>query len=239
MATEVRDSADTDGNGAPRSLLVFALATLAAIAGVVLLALTGSAWALILAVALVLVVLAAVLRELETELAGRPAPAAAGDAAGGAAGDVAGAAPAAWRGPPAHHRLLLVVSEPVSRLQLAPILEGESRGDTAVLVVAPALDRTWLRYWVSDDDEGIEHARAVDEATLDALRREHVPNAGQVGSADPLTAIEDALRFFDADEIVIALHPGGEHRYRDRDLRGEVEGRFGVPTSAIDVSGVS
>jgi hypothetical protein len=230
MATNLPDT-PTDGSGIPRSLLVFALATLAAVAGIVLLALTGSDWALIAAVCLLLLVLAGVLREVGSEIDAGPA---AGDATVAGGGAVAGAAPAAWRGPRAHRRLLLLVSEPVDRSQLATILQGETPGSTAVLVVAPALQRTWLRYWVSDTDEGIEHARAVEEATLDALRREGVPNAGHVGSAEPLTAIEDALRFFDADRIVIEMRAGNDHRYRERDLRAEVERRFGIPTYALN-----
>jgi hypothetical protein len=232
MANEVPDrvSSRTDGSGTPRSLLVFAIAVLTAVAGVVVVASTESAWALVVAVCVLLLLLAAVLRELESETGGRPVPATARDAGGA----VAGAASPAWRGPAAHRRLLLVASEPVSATQLAAILEGEPRGSTAVLVVAPALDRTWLRYWVSDDDEGIEHARTVEAATLDALQRERVSATGHVGSADPITAIDDALRFFDADRIVIAMHSGGERRFRERDLRAEVERRFGVPTYAID-----
>jgi hypothetical protein len=224
----------TDRSGAPRLLLVFAAAMLAAVAGVVLLALTGSAWALIVAVFLILVAVTGVLREVESEIDDddRPAPA----SANGAAGAVAGTAPAAWSGPRRHRRLMLVVSEPIDRSDVATILQGEPRGDTAVLVVAPALQRTWLRYWVSDRDEGLDHARAVEEATLDALQREDVANAGHVGSAEPLTAIEDALRFFDADRIVIAMQFGDGHRYRERDLRAAVERRFGVPAYALDLS---
>lgn len=224
MASEAQVS---DDSGSPRSLLVFTAAALTVVAGVVLLAVTDSAWALIVAVCVLLLLLAVVLRELEAEISGREVPAAAG-------APVAGAAPAAWRGPPARHRLLLVTSEPVSGSQLRAILAGEPRGGTAVLVVAPALDRGWLRYWVSDDDEGIARAGTVEEATVQALRRERVPAAGHVGAADPITAIEDALRFFDADRIFLALHRDGDRRYRERDLRAEVERRFGIPAYAIE-----
>jgi hypothetical protein len=226
MAT--RDSA-SDRSAMPRSLIIFALATLAAVAGIVVLAATDRAWALIAAVCVVLVVLSLVLRELDAEIG----PSAGQHAAPAPDGDVADGPSRAWSGPPLHRRLLLVASAPVRRPELASILAGEPRGNTAVLVVAPALDRTWLRYWVSDHDEGIAHARAVEDATVEALRRAGVPADGHVGSADPMTAIEDALRFFDADRIVIAAHADGEGRYREHDLRAEVERRFGVPAYAV------
>jgi predicted TIM-barrel enzyme len=103
-----------------------------------------------------------------------------------------------------------------------------------VLVVAPALHRTRLRYWVSDSDEAIEHARAVEQQTVHMLRREDVPSSGHVGSSDPVKAIEDALRFFDADRIAIAMHTTGKRRYRERELRAEVERRFGRPVITVE-----
>jgi nucleotide-binding universal stress UspA family protein len=125
-----------------------------------------------------------------------------------------------------------VVSDPVDGPRLGRLVDGE-RG-VAVLVVAPALHRTWLRYWLSDSDEAIEHARFVEQQTVHALRREDVASSGHVGSPDPIAAIEDALRFFDADRIAIAMHTDGKRRYRERDLRAEVERRFGRPVIAVD-----
>jgi hypothetical protein len=144
--------------------------------------------------------------------------------------------PQAWSGPPADRRVLLVASEPVDEARLSRILDGP-RARTTVLVVAPALHRTRLRYWVSDSDEAIEHARGVQEATVRALQREDVPSSGHVGSSDPLAAIADALRFFDADRIALALHTRGPHRYRERDLRAEVEHRFERPVIALEPRG--
>ena len=152
--------------------------------------------------------------------------------------DDSGAAPvpAGWSGPDGHRRVLLVVSEPVDREQVEAILGGEPAGSVGVLVVAPALQRSWLRYWVSDTDEGSARARALEHEALDELRRDGVASDGHVGSADPLTAIEDALRLFDADEIAIAMHTEGR-RYREGDLVAEVERRFGLPAASLDPHG--
>jgi hypothetical protein len=49
-----------------------------------------------------------------------------------------------------------------------------------------------------------------------------------------MAAIEDALRFFDADRIAIALHTTGRRRYRERDLRAEIERRFRRPVVALE-----
>jgi hypothetical protein len=231
MDEDARERA-ADRRAFPRSLVVFSAAMLAAVGAVVVIAVTGSYWAVAFAVLVMLAVLAAVVGELELEIGGRrlawPRRSRRRPRAAARPG-----VPAEWSGPPAAHRLLLVASEPVEDGQLTQLLGG---GGTAVLVVAPALHRTGLRYWVSDSDEAIEHARRVEEQTLRELRRRGVPSSGHVGAGDPVAAIEDALRFFDADRIALALHTHGRRRYRERDLRAEIERRFKRPVVAVEAA---
>jgi hypothetical protein len=224
------DPPDPDPSGTPWTLIAFASATLIVVGAVALLARTDDAWGVVFAMALLIALLAIVLWVLEIDLRG-PSVAVRRSRArrGRARPDI----PQAWSGPPAERRVLLVASEPVDEARLSCILDG-ARASTAVLVIAPALHRTRLRYWVSDSDEAIEHARGVQEATVRALQRENVPSSGHVGSPDPLAAIADALRFFDADRIALALHTRGPHRYRERDLRAEVEHRFERPVIALE-----
>ena len=59
--------------------------------------------------------------------------------------------PPAWSGPPGHRRVLLVASEPMSAAALSPL--ARDGADTAVLVVAPALQRTRWEYWTADSDD--------------------------------------------------------------------------------------
>ena len=63
-----------------------------------------------------------------------------------------------------------------------------------------------------------------------ASRRE-----GAVGDGDPLQAIEDALRTFGADEIVISTHPEGRSNWLERDVVGAARDRFGVPITHVVV----
>ena len=76
-----------------------------------------------------------------------------------------------------------------------------------VLVVCPALN-SQLRTWLSDEDGARETPRAPPRR-----RRSHDLTAaginarGEIGDGDPLQALEDALRGFAADAIVISTHP--------------------------------
>lgn len=58
---------------------------------------------------------------------------------------------------------------------------------------------------------------------------------GVVGDADPLQAIEDALRGFPANEIVISTHPPGRSHWLERGLVEQARLRFAVPLSHVVV----
>lgn len=107
----------------------------------------------------------------------------------------------------ATYRLLVVSNETVEGDTLHELIGHRSLlQGTEVFVVAPALNSR-VRHWLSDEDSA---RRAAGERLRRALARlddAGVPADGHVGDADPIQAIEDALRIFPADELIIATHP--------------------------------
>ena len=79
-------------------------------------------------------------------------------------------------------------------------------------MVTPALAGSRASHWASDIDEAIELARQRMELSLIAIDELGLKAKGEIGDSDPNVAIEDALRVFPADEIVISTHP--PHRSR-------------------------
>ena len=141
-----------------------------------------------------------------------------------------------WRGPNGSPNLLVITAEPVDVRLLRAALHRAIEPTAAVLVVAPAFTRSRLRFWVSDRDEAIARARAIEERSVAALRDDGLAADGHVGAGDPVTAIEDALRLFDPEAILLFLHASGPHRYRERPLRDEVERRFRRPVAQLDAA---
>jgi hypothetical protein len=134
-------------------------------------------------------------------------------------------------------RLLVLTSEPVTARQLRDALpDGVEPQDAEVMVVAPALQESGLRFWMSDADEAIERAQAVWRQTVDQLGAEGVPASGDTGESDPLTAIQDALQTFPAERVVLFTHTGDDQRYREDVDPAEVEQRFGVPVDRTRLS---
>ena len=56
-----------------------------------------------------------------------------------------------------------------------------------------------------------------------------------MGDADPRQAIEDALRTFGADEIVISTRPEGRSNWLERGVVDSARQRFAVPITHVVV----
>ncbi len=131
--------------------------------------------------------------------------------------------------------ILVVANETCTGAPLLEEVRYRARGyDTDVLVVAPALS-SHVRYWTSDLDGALEAARGRLDASLAALATVGVSARGEVGDSDPLQAIEDELRTFGADEIIISTHPPGRSNWLERDIVTHARDRFPVPITHVVV----
>jgi len=133
-------------------------------------------------------------------------------------------------------KVLAVTSEPITAGQLRDALGTEKDlSETEVMVVAPALADSALQFWMSDADEAIARAEEVRRESVDRLGEQGVPATGDTGEADPYVAIEDALKTFDADRIVLFTHGGDAQRYREDLDEREIGERFGRPVDHLSV----
>jgi nucleotide-binding universal stress UspA family protein len=103
-----------------------------------------------------------------------------------------------------------------------------------VLVVTPALNSP-LKHWVSDEDGARAAAQERLDASLAKLAEAGVQARGEVGDGDPLQAMEDALRTFGADEIIISTHPEGRSNWLERGVVQKARERFAVPITHVVV----
>ena len=130
-------------------------------------------------------------------------------------------------------RILVIANETVGGEMLRQmILSKAESADEQVLVVVPALNSP-LRHWASDEDNARAAAAARLEASLQRLKEAGVDATGEVGDGDPLQAMEDALRTFGADEIVISTHPEGKSHWLERGVVERARERFMVPITHV------
>jgi hypothetical protein len=107
-------------------------------------------------------------------------------------------------GSPDERRVLVVANETVRGEELMSALsELALGGKTEFFVVCPALNSR-LKTWTSDEDPARAQAQKRLDATLTRLSAVGVEARGEVGDVDPLVAIEDAVRMFRPDEILVS-----------------------------------
>ena len=133
-------------------------------------------------------------------------------------------------------RILVLANETLAggalRSEIANRMAG---GDAEVFVVCPALNLSKIKHWVSDEDEARREAQDRLQDMVARLQREGVPVRGDIGDADPVQAMEDALRLFPADEAIISTHPPGRSNWLERGVVERSRERFPLPVSHVVV----
>lgn len=87
------------------------------------------------------------------------------------------------------------------------------RGDSNVVVVAPAVEKTAFHHGLGDVDTASREARQRLDGSLSELKRHGIAALGRVGDSDPVVAAEDALREYPADEVLIVAHSEDQARW--------------------------
>jgi hypothetical protein len=132
-------------------------------------------------------------------------------------------------------RILVVANETVGGHTLLDEIRRHSEGvDEEILVVVPALNSA-IRHWASDEDGARVAAQGRLDASLARLAENGIAARGEVGDADPLQAMEDALRTFGADEVIISTHPEGRSHWLERGVVTGARERFALPITHVVV----
>ena len=132
-------------------------------------------------------------------------------------------------------RILVIANETVGGDELLALLGTKSIDtDEEVLLVCPALNSR-VRTWTSDEDPARADAQSRLDASLSRLVDAGVSARGEIGDGDPLQALEDALREFPADEIVVSTHPPGRSHWLEQGVVEQARQRYDVPITHVVV----
>jgi hypothetical protein len=132
-------------------------------------------------------------------------------------------------------KLLVLATDTVGADDVRAALPAEELAGAEVLVVSPAVNDSPLAFWMSDSDEAIEDAREVAEETAADLAEDGVGAKvrARTGDSEPLLALQDALATFAADRVLVFVRDDEDARYREDDVLGEAQRRFGVPVTEV------
>jgi hypothetical protein len=207
---------------------------LVCVGAVVVVATTGSVWALIVAVGVLVLVTLAVVGDVEWSLGDSDRPRGRAPRPRGSSKVNRPLRPGPnYAGPKAPHRLVVMTSEPVSAervLAAAASRNGASAspGSLGVMVVSP---EGFGKPEVTNDEGHYRSALRAESETVASLCRRSVRAAGHVGDHNGAQALEDALVLFPAEHVLVFAHPHDADAYRHAVKRANVQ----VPVDIIDV----
>jgi GABA permease len=129
--------------------------------------------------------------------------------------------------PPGEHRVLVLANGVVRGEDLAAVLGQRAAGRTLRLhVVAPALIAP-LDQWTNDDRQARAEAQARLDQSVASFQAAGMVADGELGDENPVQAVEDAMRTFRPDELVLAT--------RERDAVDQMRERFALPLTHVVV----
>jgi hypothetical protein len=131
-------------------------------------------------------------------------------------------------------RLLVVITTEVADGVLRDLVRSRAGDDAEMLVVAPASEISRLDWLTNAEDDARADAASLASQTAEAAPTENVE--ASVGDSDPLKAIEDALRTFRADEILVVTRPDDRAGWLEEGTGKTAQARFPLPVSRVVVA---
>ena len=132
------------------------------------------------------------------------------------------------------HRILVIANQTVTGTELRREIAERAGTQPIVLVVAPVLP-TRAPYITSDIDDELREAQTRLDATLGWLRERGMEATGRVGDLTPRQAIEDELRTFAADEVIISTHVAKRSHWLESGLIEQARDELDIPVDHVVV----
>jgi hypothetical protein len=134
-----------------------------------------------------------------------------------------------------HRRVLVVANRTLAGEALRSEVRNRAQEGAAVRIVAPILTSR-AHYIATDVDSELQEARERLASVLAWAQGEGLKVTGKVG--DPITAlgaIEDELRLFGADEVVISTHPPGKSNWLETGILERLREELDIPVRHVIV----
>ena len=134
------------------------------------------------------------------------------------------------------HRVLVLANETVGGGALLEEIRDRCGGrECEVRVVTPLQPPSRVAHLAGDVDEAAELARQRMELSVIEIERLGIKAKGEVGEAEPNVALEDALRTFRADEIVISTHPEDRSIWLEKGVVDRAREEIDLPITHVVV----
>jgi hypothetical protein len=131
-------------------------------------------------------------------------------------------------------RVLVVTPVALEPGELERQIHEHAGEDAQTHVVVPAVKVSRLQWLTNEEDEARADAVGAAERTDAGTGTQ---TRAEAGDTDPVQAVEDALRTFPADEIVVVTRPDADAEWLEGGTVSESLRRFDVPVTHLVVAG--
>ena len=131
------------------------------------------------------------------------------------------------------HHVLVIADQALSGDALAERILGANRAQIELDILAPVLTGR-IQYWVSDFDSARERAQARLERSLEWAREQGITARGEVGDPNVTSSIEDELRDFGAEEVIVLTGPSQRTTRQEREEVKRLRRELDVPVVHIE-----
>lgn len=130
---------------------------------------------------------------------------------------------------------LIVANQTLGGAQLIEALQRRMRdGPARFHVVVPATVNSAA--WTTTEDDARAVAQERLERAIERFKELGAEVDGQVGDARPLDAMQDALRRWPCDEIILSTLPAGASRWLRMDLVSRATRTFTIPVTHVEAT---
>jgi hypothetical protein len=130
--------------------------------------------------------------------------------------------------------VLVVANQTLAGDELGKQITGADDKPVEVDVLAPVLT-SHLHYVMSDIDSELAEARTRLERSLTWANEHGISARGEVGDPNPTMALEDQLRDFGADEVIVVTHPRERETWQEHGELERLRRELDVPVTHVTV----
>jgi GABA permease len=135
---------------------------------------------------------------------------------------------------PGTRHVLVVANEALAGGELRERIVGSDGERVEIDVLAPVLT-SHVHLGVTDVDRETRAAQRRLERSLAWARAQRIRARGSVGRTSPVLAIEDELRDFGADEVIVVTHPRERETWQERGELERLREELDVPVTHVVV----
>ena len=133
---------------------------------------------------------------------------------------------------PGKRHVLVVANEALDGQGILDAIADQDHGRVEVDVLAPVLTSR-VHLGVTDIDRELAQARDRLARSLQWAHDHGLVARGEVGDPDPTTALEDELRDFGADQVIVVTHPRDRETWQERQELSRLRHELDVPVTHV------